>query len=175
MLIDNTEHDTALAPGCFGSPIIYRATGAECSTCLFMQQCAPQSIQRRALLHKEYGIQERKPAKQTVRFDEATMTLPKKVADLAGRIMRAGLDVAGDMRAGRNPFAQRPAFLKIVCHILIALPLGASRKQLVYALQTKLGWKPETAAAHTLQAVQLLMALGAVRDIDGMITIRRDA
>jgi hypothetical protein len=104
---------------------------------------------------------------------EYTNGLPKKVAAWIAYIEREGIKVTEGLTKGENPFkGKRPSFLAIACHLLLKLPEGVNRDLLTRSFQQKLSWSPDTTAAHVTQARQILMAIGAVDDIDGILKLR---
>lgn len=174
-----TDLSQRLAPGCFGIGLIYKAEANECRVCPFQERCGPLAAERLAALRLKLGIVEKRPvvAKSTVRpapaKPQTSMALPKKVEELMVRIERAGIKVTETLARGENPFQSKPFFMRIACHLLLRIPAGISRDQLKSALMSKLDWGDGTAAAHALQAVQLLEALGAAKEEDGILRLRR--
>lgn len=159
--------DTGLAPGCYASPLIYKAKAKECAECVFGSTCGPSAAARLAVLHQHYGV------KQAPVEKPLPAVLPVKSQELIDRIKRTGIDIGQLMLTGVNPFRTKPSFLKLACHLLIAIPGGVSRDNLRYAFKSKLNWTDGTAAAHVLQAVQVLRALGAAEEINGCISLKR--
>ena len=172
--------DLHLAPGCFGSALTYKESQVECQTCPFAERCKPISEARMERLRAKLGIAV-KPAKPVVERkqivkDAGVMTLPKKVEELMERIDRAGIKITESLREGRNPFAdkKKPAFLLVACHLLLHLSGNQiSRQGLCEAFMKKFEWSEGTAAAHALQASQLLVAVGAATETDGRISLKR--
>jgi len=160
--------DTSLAPGCYASPLIYKAKAKECAECVFGSACGPSATARLAVLRDHYGV---KPATPVI--IRPVEELPKKSQQIVDRIKSTGADLGQMMLAGRNPFKSKPQFLKLACHLLIAIPGGVSRDNLRYAFKSKLNWTDGTAAAHVLQATQVLCALGAAIETNGLITLKR--
>lgn len=170
-----TVLDLSLAPGCFGLGMVYRAEAKECVSCPFQAQCAPLATTRLATVRAELGIVERKKVSRPTRAETATagaMTdYPKKVVELMERIDRAGIKVTEMLAARQNPFKSSPAFMRVTCHLLLGL--GSIKRDLLQrALMSKLEWSEGTAAAHAMQASQLLQALGAATEANGIITLR---
>ena len=162
-----------LAPGCFAVPLIYKATAKECAECIFGSQCGPKAAARLAVLHEHYGI---KPKVASDRASPAKTEsgLPTKVEELVAKIQGTGIDIGRLLREKHNPFKTKPAFLKLACHLLLAIPAGISRENLRYSFQSKLNWTEGTAAAHVLQTVQALVALGAAEEFNGRLIIKRN-
>jgi hypothetical protein len=168
--------DQSLAPGCFGSPIIYKGDGPICSLCMFSATCAPRSQARRTALQAQFKI-EVKSAQITIasRTPEVAPTpalYPVKVVDLLERIERAGVTVTDKLRQGVNPFTNKPGFMRIACDMLLRATEGVKRTELCFALMTQLNWTSETAASHTSQAIHALTALGAITNENGRITLK---
>lgn len=173
MLISHPE--VAHAPGCFGSALAFKEEDPQCQSCMFASDCKPRSQARLAALRAQYGIAEPKPkvARPAIKIASGeTLTVPVKVAELIGRIERAGVSVTEAFAQGRNPFVSTPLFLRLFSHLLLRLP-SVTRPMLTTAFQTKLEWTPQTAASHTSLAVQTFLALGAIDDLNGQLTIRR--
>lgn len=167
----------SLAPGCFGLAMTYRATARECAVCPFANACAPLAESNLIALRAELGIVTPPSAadrKGVARDKDATPTLPKKVAAHIERLNRVGIKVAEALASGENPFSvnQRPAFLRIACHLLLKLKQGVSRDLLIQCFMQRLQHAPETAAAHAKQTVQILEAIGVARERDGLLQLR---
>jgi hypothetical protein len=175
--------DLSLAPGCYGMSMCYRDGTAECGTCPFAASCKPLAEQQLAMLRAELGVvmPEHKSAEKPLKIAalaspavmELTNGLPKKVAAWIAYIEREGIKVTEALTKGENPFrGKRPPFMAITCHLLLKLPQGVSRDLLARCLQEKLSWSAETTAAHVTQVRQILTALGAIDEVDGMIKLR---
>lgn len=166
-----SDSEFPYAPGCFASALTYKTEAPECQSCAFAAACGPRSQKKLAELRVKFGI----VVPETKAVADKGFTVPVKTAALLARIARLGVNVGETLAAGANPFvAKGPPFLALTCHLLIHLPRGLTRRELETALQTKLDWTRETAAAHALQAVQALVALGAADEIDGRIIRRTD-
>lgn len=169
------------SPGCFGRAMSYRAGTPECDSCPFRELCEPQSVQRTSALRASLGIVAKTTGtpKVKARAPKAEpaaamgMSLPRKVVDLIGRFERTGIRVTETLAAGKNPFVETPAFMRVVCHILLSKPQGVSRRYLTAALMHRFGWRENTATPHATQAVQALCALGAATESDGIVALRR--
>lgn len=177
--------DLHLAPGCYGFALSFKEGSAECSTCQFAARCQVIGTEQLARRRLELGItakpvKERKPrvvaaAVEAVAGSTLTGGLPKKVEELMQRIERAGIRVTEGLREGRNPFlGQKPAFLSVACHLILNIEQGVDRATLNKAFQKKLNWSEGTAAAHTTQAFQALIALGAAHEANGRLTLTRN-
>jgi hypothetical protein len=177
------EPNITLAPGCYGMSMCYREGTAECGTCPFASSCGPLAAQQLAMLRAELGVvmPKRKPVDKPQKAAaivpaavmELTNGLPKKVAAWIAYIEREGIKVTDALTKGENPFrGKRPPFMAITCHLLLKLPQGVSRDLLARCLQEKLSWSAETTAAHVTQVRQILTALGAIDEVDGMIKLR---
>lgn len=177
-----TEHNPDFAPGCFGLGMVYQPGGKECVRCPFQSQCAPLAEQNLVLVREKLGIKPKpgavnrpRPATPTPHPTGFTPTLPKKVIELLGRIERAGIKVTEALRRGENPFTDKPAFMRITCHLLLRLSGNQIRMDLLQtALESKLEWSPGTAAAHALQAAQALEALGVATRSNGVLRLKMD-
>ncbi|TXN07949.1 hypothetical protein FV222_01560 [Methylobacterium sp. WL103] len=177
--------DLSLAPGCYGFALSFKAGSPECSTCPFAGQCEITGAEQLARRRLELGItvrekRVRKPVAETEVAVAAigqvlTDTLPKKVDELIQRIEKAGIRVTEALREGRNPFLnEKPAFLRVACHLILHMPQGIDRKTLSIAFQKKLNWSEGTAAAHATQAFQALSHLGAAHEANGRLTLSRN-
>lgn len=172
------EHvpDTSHAPGCFGSAMTFSEDAAECRGCIFASKCAPLSNERRQAMRARLGLDPEPTPKRTVRARGAEMTggLPKKVAALLERFEQAGIKITDALRANRNPFEEhRPVFMRLTCHLLLRLPDGFSRMNLMTAFQRKLNWSEGTASAHVSQAIAVLTALDLIENLNGTIKLKR--
>lgn len=158
------------APGCFGSALTYQQDAPECQSCAFAAACGPRSQQRLIELRARFNIQP--PAEKSRVKKPATgdFYMPVKVAALLARINGFGVDVAAAIRRGDNPFLTTgPRFLAVTTHLLTRYEDGVTRENLVAVLQAKLNWTQGTAAAHALQAVQALIALGVADETNGRL------
>lgn len=175
--------DISLAPGCYGMSMCYKEGSTECDTCPFASSCKPACEQQLATLRAEFGIvapevKSQRPVQkvtQSVPADTMTLTngLPKKIAAWISYIEREGIKVVETLTKGENPFAgRRPTFLNIACLLLLKKPEGVSRDLLRQCFMQKLSWSDETAASHITQTRQILSALGAIDEVDGMIRLR---
>lgn len=173
--------DVSLAPGCYGMSMCYREGTAECGTCPFASSCGPLAAKQLAMLRAELGVvvpvkkSAEKPAAAASERPtmELTNGLPKKVAAWIEFIEREGIKVTETLRRGENPFrGKRPSFLAITCHLLLKMPNGVHRDLLTRCFQDKLSWSAETTASHVTQTRQILLAIGAVDENDGLIKLR---
>ncbi len=170
------------APGCFGSALAFEETAPVCTVCIFAESCRPLHERNLEILRERVGVEGKgsKKAKNPLASKPtaapAEMTIPKKVQALIERLDRSNLRVTEHFAKGVNPFANQPGmgFLKIAGHLLLKLKEPLDRHTLAYAFQTKLGWTEGTADSHARMAIQALTHIGAVRNIDGLITLRRD-
>lgn len=170
-----TVIDLSLAPGCFGLGMVYRDSAKECISCPFQAQCAPLAATRLTAVRTELGIVERKKVSRPKPVETAPAgaltDYPKKVIELMERIDRAGIKVTEMLAARQNPFRSSPVFMRVTCHLLLGL--GSIRRDVLQrALMSKLEWSEGTATAHAMQASQLLQALGAATEANGIITLR---
>jgi hypothetical protein len=173
--------DASLAPGCYGMSMCYREGTSECGTCPFAATCKPLAEQQLTMLRAELGIVapvQKKPVETPKPLIppavlELTNGLPKKVVAWVAYIEREGIKVTEALTKGENPFkGRRPTFLAIACHVLLKRPDGINRDLLSQAFLHKLDWSAETAAAHVTQTRQILKALGAIDEVDGLIRLR---
>lgn len=172
------EHvpDISHAPGCFGSAMTFSEEAAECRGCIFAGKCAPQSHERRQAMRVRLGLEPEPAPKRITQKRTAEMTggLPKKVAALLERFEKTGIKITDALRANRNPFEdQRPVFMRLTCHLLLRLPDGFSRMNLMTAFQRKLNWSEGTASAHVSQAIAVLTALDLIENLNGTIKLKR--
>jgi hypothetical protein len=178
-----TEIDVKLAPGCFGGALLYRASASECSTCVFASRCAPLSATRLAGVRAKLGI---KLPKSGTRQGQVTspvkkeagtgMALPQKVQELMERVERAGIKITEALRAGKNPFAGNDAFklLRVTCAVLlIRQTSGIERSTLQAQMAKAFNWKDGTASAQMGQTIQLLEAVGAITNVNGILMLKR--
>jgi len=169
----------ALAPGCYGSPMSYGDDIQECRSCPFAESCKPESERRRNLLREKLGVEFRgtrpkRPKPEREPGAALTTGLPVKVEALLRRIEKAGIKVTEKLAKGENPFPENSiGFLRVTCHLLLHLETGLTREQLRMALMKKLNWTQGTAAAHAIQACQVLTALGAAVELNGRIMLKR--
>lgn len=178
MLIESAKTD--LAPGCFGRALTYKAESAECSSCKFAELCGPRSIERTNRIREELGLNA-KPAKAAVPKIKKTEPhnplftgLPVKVVDLLRRFERAGIRLTDNLRNGTNPIPKDSVgFMRVACHLLLKRPEGLDRRYLRSAFMQHFGWTEGTAAAHAAQACQVLVAVGAVSESNGVIQLRK--
>lgn len=171
----------AFAPGCFGSALAFEETAPVCAVCKFADGCRPLHERNLAVLRERVGVRGKgsKKAKNPLASQPAAhpaeMTLPKKVQALVEKLDSSNLRVTENFAKGVNPFATQPGmgFLKIAGHLLLKLRQPLDRATLAYAFQAKLGWTAGTADSHARMAIQALTHIGAVSNIDGLITLRR--
>lgn len=174
--------DLSLAPGCFGLAMTYRDDARECGACPFASACAPLAAENLAILRAELGIKEPapKPAKPAKPISKvaiaatlANPAIPKKVLTQLDRAERNGIVIMAALARGENPFkGKKPAFLNIACHLLLRIKAGISREVLVQCFEQKLGHSHLTAVSHAKQAVQVLEAVGAAQELNGLITLK---
>lgn len=174
------QHDLSLAPGCYGMGLTFQAESAECRSCPFAVRCGEASANMLADLRAELGITTPAPPKtrpkREVSGDDLTSTLPVKVQALMERIERAGIRVTEALARGENPIPEKGIpFLRVAFHLLLRLQGNTIHRDLLQsAFQKKLNWAPSTAAAHVVQTIQVLAALGAAEEHNGTITLKRN-
>lgn len=171
------------APGCFGSALTYKGQSLECSTCFFALQCAPLHEQSLAKIRASLGIVlPAPPRKMTPRTPviangaSLVAVLPKKVELLLNYMNDKGIRVAESLKNKVNPFGatDRPAFMRIICHVLLRIQNGVPETLLRQALMTKLNWSEGTAVAHVTQARQVLLALNVARFQNGVLELKQN-
>ncbi len=168
-----TDPQNLHAPGCFGSALTFKGDAPECATCSFAAACGPRSHAQLEKLREKFGIVVPRPAGAKTRAKpEKNFYMPVKVAAVLERVARSGVDVIGDVARNVNPFSQGPNFLALACHLMLKREVGVPRDMLITAMETQFNWTRATAAAHALQAVQALVALGVADEIDGSLVKR---
>ena len=168
------------SPGCFGSALAYEDTAPVCTACTFAEKCRPLHEHNLELLRERVGVKgkgsktAKNPLAQKPAADPAALTVPKKVQALVDKLDSSGLRITEKLSRGVNPFAdtQGMGYLKIAAHLLLRLKAPLDRQTLAYAYQTKLGWTEGTADSHARMTIQALTHIGAVRNIDGLITVK---
>ena len=166
-------------PGCYGQALTFNESLADCKSCPFAGDCKIASGEALARLREAHGIvvhRKRERSKPTPTAPSSgALTLPKKVEELLARIERAGVRVGEALRERRNPFGKDFPFLRITAHLLLVVPFGVTRENLVTGFEQRLNWSRGTAAAHATQAFQALVALGVAEEIDGRLNLKRTA
>lgn len=171
------------SPGCFGSALAFKKGDVACGGCKFAALCEPAHLEAQKALRERFNVQttaeaaaEKKAAKaanSATPTDPTALTLPKKTQELIARLDKGNYDIVGSLKRGENPFGAAIPFMKLACHLLLRLQQPFSMKGLSTAYVTKFGWQQGTADAHARMAVQALTHIGAVKNTDGMISIRR--
>jgi hypothetical protein len=171
-----------LAPGCFGSALLFQEKGMVCTACPFKGECEPAHILSLTTMREKLGIKvppkRHVSAPQTVdgpveECDER-MTLPKKVRELLSRLDREHLDIVGKIKEGVNPFANhdRYRFMQITCHLVMRLQIPVNQKVVSAGLVKSMGWAQGTADAHARMAIQALTHVGAIENNDGILSVK---
>ncbi|MBA8881771.1 hypothetical protein [Phyllobacterium myrsinacearum] len=114
-----------------------------------------------------------KGATKTSPVNPGELALPKKTQELVDRLDRSNLNVTEKLQKGENPFAGTLPFMRIVAHLLIKLDRPLTRQFVAAAFMTKFDWQQNTADAHARMAFQALEHIGAVREMNGTIQIKR--
>jgi hypothetical protein len=172
--------DPGLAPGCFGSPLIFNGTHAVCSTCAFITECRPKAAVRLAVLHAHFGIAAPAPAVAAPlpppRLEVGGVLISKKAMKTVDRVEAVCSDFKSALLKGVNPIVDKTkrVWLRIACDVLLEGNDGMTKDDLILAYTTKLDWGRETAIAHANHALQVFTAIGATLEIDGRFSIRRD-
>ncbi|OCP22016.1 MULTISPECIES: hypothetical protein [unclassified Ensifer] len=167
------------APGCFGSALAFDDQAPVCSVCKFAESCRPLHEHNLQILRDRVGVKGKgsKKAKNPLvdrpPADPAKLTVPKKVQELVDKLDKSNLRVTESFTKGVNPFASSSSFLKIAGHLLLKLRQPLDRQTLAYAFTSKLGWTEGTADSHARMTIQALTHIGAVVNIDGLISLRR--
>jgi hypothetical protein len=178
--------DISAAPGCYGMGMLFKVESGECKTCPFAATCGPIATEQLTRLRAELGItvKQKPPAATRARSGEVTVSptgitsyLPKKVLEHMEWIERAEINVTECLARGVNPFPSGPkGFLRATCHMLLSprAPDGITRDQLMMAFMSpKVAHSRGAAAAHVLQAIQVLTAIGAAEEINGTLKLRK--
>jgi hypothetical protein len=176
--------DLDLAPGCFGLAMTYKEGTRECSACPFASACEPLALENLAIIRAELGVVVPPPkpvakvalvervARRTA--EQLVTEVPKKVQAHLDRFERLGIKFTPALARGENPVAQgQSAFMRIACHLLLKAKEGFSRDMLVQAFVMSLKHTNDTAQAHAKQAVQILEAVGAAKELNGKITLTK--
>ena len=184
----------AFAPGCFGSALAYSECDAVCSVCPFKTKCEPAHLATKAELRERYGIKtsaevaiekrEKRVADERKRKAERDAwiaaqekrerfetIMSEKARNLIDRLNNGNFDIVGSLRRGENPFANSYAYLRLTAHLLLRMK-RVPRETLVAAYAKKLNLKDSVAEAYAYLAVTALEHVGAIRSIDGVITIK---
>jgi hypothetical protein len=172
----------SFAPGCFGSALAFEEAAPVCSVCKFAEACRPLHESNLMILRERVGVKGKgnKNAKNPLVVDKpaaapAELTLPKKVQALVEKLDNSSLFVTEKLKRGENPFSQPGmSFMKIAAHLLLKMTKPLDRPTLAYAFTAKLGWTDGTADSHARMAIQALTHIGAVENVDGLITLRRE-
>jgi hypothetical protein len=174
----------ALAPGCFGLAMTYEEAARECMACPFASACKPLAEANLVTLRAELGIEAAKP-KATIKEKPAAVAVvnptvlvdgptPKKVITHIERLDRLRIAITPALARGENPFkpSHKQTFLRIACHLLLKVRAGITRDFLVQCFVQKLGHSQKTAESHALQAVQILTAVGAAHETNGLFQLK---
>ena len=168
------------APGCFGTVMNYKPTDMICGSCQFAKSCGECVIVRRQelaeLLHlpiyRKRFVQEKAPETPA---KEVGFTLPKKVTELLERLDNGSFDIIGSLGRGENPFSGKShLFMRIACHLLLNSSIPISQNMLSTSLATHLKWAKGTADAHARMALIALKHVGAIDDMDGNYSLKRN-
>lgn len=87
-------------------------------------------------------------------------SLPLKPRQVALQSFKKSIDVAGELRSGRNPYLNRkPAYMTVICEL--TLKGRFTRTDLVEALQKKFPeWTRQTAISHAYIALKAMSVYG---------------
>jgi hypothetical protein len=170
-----------LAPGCFGLAMTYREGARECSACPFASACAPLAAENLTILRAELGINVpvlavdvAKSHAKVAKADTLIDFVPKKVEAQLARAERLKIQITPALERSENPFkGKKPRFLEVAFHVLLKkIGVGVSREMLVACFMRSLGYSKQTAESHAKQTVQILEAVGAGQESNGIITLR---
>lgn len=170
-----------LAPGCFGSALLFQKTNMVCTACPFAESCEPVHQENLDYMRDHLGIVVPKQVeRETIEPDETCMgdpgrmVLPVKVRKLLQKVDELGLNISEMMKKNQNPFqGTNLKFMEVVAHIIIRMKAPVTRPVLVAALSTHMDWRHSTAQAHARMAVQALVYVGAIQDNDGIFSVQQ--
>lgn len=165
------------APGCYGSALTFREDLVECRNCNFNNTCGTISAERLVRLRDILGVEAigSKKAKLPVRnISKARLdgALPKQTQAIIDMIDRSRIRVAESLIAGKNPF-EKPKFMRILCHLLIAFEAGFGKPVLRQVLERKLNCTETVAKLYTDHGLRALMEIGVVVEANELFKIRR--
>lgn len=170
-------------PGCFGQAMTYSDELTECQSCPFAQDCKGEHQMALRRLREAHGIDlepKRKrfkapapTASTTTASGTPAFSLPKKVEDLLARFDRLGLKVIDGFKQRKNPFPADVMFMRIAAHLVLNIPSGVKRDDLIESFMKRMDWSRGTAAAHATQARQALEALGVAEEQNGRLILKR--
>lgn len=169
-----------LAPGCFGSALIFKEDDMVCPACPFMEQCKPVHEQALEKMRDRFGIEKKSiPVKKQVVTSQdhpERMTLPKKVRGLLKSLDGSKLNIVGDMKNKVNPFRSldKMRYMQVVCHLVMHLSIPVTQKVLAAGLRKQMNWSEGTANAHARMSIQALEHVGAIENNDGTISVKKD-
>lgn len=170
-----------LAPGCFGSALLYEKKSMVCVACPFAEQCEPMHEMALANMREKFGIhhapKQRRARAPTVNPANACVTtLPTKVQDLLQRLDKQSLDIVGKMKRGENPFLglKKYRYMMVACHMIMNVKAPVDQRLLTAGLVRSMGWAQQTAEAHARIATQALLHVGAIERNDGIFSVRKD-
>lgn len=167
------------SPGCFGSALGFRATDMLCRRCEFAAQCEPVHVLMKEQLREKFGIVAKKVKapveKKAVPVDPVAIVLPKKLQDLLDRLNNFGFDIINKLSRKVNPFDQSMPGLWVACALLTKMDMPISRDLLTTALMRKMKWQEPQARESASIAVYALLHVGAVRSLDGKISLKEVA
>ena len=175
--------DVALAPGCFGSPLIYAETNAICGGCMFSAACQPKAVDRLAVLHAHFGIKP-KAAKVApalpVKQNDAPVTakVAAKVDSLQKQMDRQSTGALLSLRQGVNPIVRKENSARRL-DVWMAFEFFrrghvVSRDLLRDAYVARFNWRPEYASAQSAKTLASLVALGLVIKKDSLYSVRAE-
>ena len=175
-----TDKVPYLAPGCYGSALMFNREDMVCPACPFVEQCEPAHLMALSSMREKFGIKDVAPKKiskkEKIVDDPERMTLPKKVRELLRSLDTESLDIVRKMKDGINPFSNLNKFryMQVACHLILHLKTPVNHKLISAGMKAHLKWADGTSNAHARMAIQALEHVGAIENKDGIISVRRD-
>lgn len=169
-----------LAPGCYGSALLFKSDDMVCGACPFREACEPVHELSLAAMREKLGVVA--PKRTRIVANKIAMNniperagLPKKVRELLASLDKLSLDIRSKMTEGVNPFTDlgKMRFMEITCHLIMNLRIPVTQQIIRLGLKSKLEWADGTASAHARMAVQALEHLEVVEVSEyGTIKVR---
>lgn len=164
------------SPGCFGSAVTFKRTDMICTACVFCSACEPVHLASKLALQQKLGVVlHQTPAKEKIKpepINPTRIVLPEKVQRLIETIDKGGFNIIQSLKEGRNPFDLKFPYLAVFCHMLMRANAPFSRDLLQAAYTTRLRVSPAVARENAAIAIVVLMHVGAVRSVDGNLSLR---
>lgn len=170
------EMDTK--PGCYGSALTYQEDSPVCRQCPYAQNCAPLSIASSERIRLKFGHAIKKPAAKKPKAAPVKVglvpVLSAHVQNVLAFLEDSKVVVTEALRDGRNPIKEKPLFLRVACHMLLRTTNGLDRATLSQGLIQAMKCTPREAEAYAFNAFQVLIALGALQEVEGRYWIKKD-